>query len=275
MEVGSIIRDVFTADKSEAICDRIYSLWSKRFDVWRGLPTSVVLGETAQAPNGLKNLTIGYTVCTKDNKPLMLVDIFSSVAPSTEVLEVYSIARQSGVQVSYLILSQDSHLKEEYHINVVDSIITSTIGAEYVAEEYAEYEQMQQPFLDHVAVELPGEGSSPAILDWYAGDEVDAATKYDPLSDRFQRLRTQFAGMDRHSCPWGTGVLSCTVKANISPIDIGSKDGMVGRSMTIATHLGDVASGPLWVSEFNKADIVASGLAGILALSRAITLIKG
>jgi len=274
VEVGSIIRDVFTGRKSEVISDRIFSLWSKRYNVWRDLPLTLILGETLQVPGHLRDLAISYTVSTKDNKPLMLIDMLSPSAPSPKQIEAYNLAEQDGIPVHYIVLPQESYIKDEYHINIVDSIITSTIGAEYAAEEHAEYEQVQQPFLNHVAVEMPGEGSSPMILDWYGGDEVDATTKYDPLADKLQRLRSQFIGSDRDTCPWGAGGLSCTVKAIVSPIDVGPKEGMVGRSMTISTHLGDAASGPVWVSKFDKADVIASRLAGILALGVAMDLIE-
>ena len=274
MEVGSIIRDVFTGGAQEMICDRICSLWTKRYNGWRDLPLTSVLGRAIQVPEHLRDLKVSYTICTKDDRPLMVVDLLSSGGPSPQELEACGLSKQVDIPVHYIILPQESPLQERYHINVVDSVITSTVGANYAAEEHAEYELMQQPFLNHVAVEMPGEGSSPMILDWYGGDEVDATTKYDPLTDQFQRLRNQFIGSDRGNCPWGVGALSCTMKASPTPIDIGPREGIVGRSVTLSTHLGDAASGPVWVSGFDKADIIASRLAGILAFGKAISLIK-
>ncbi|MSQ14826.1 MAG: hypothetical protein EXR50_03060 [Dehalococcoidia bacterium] len=273
MEVGSIIRDVFTGGPQEIICDRIHSLWTARFNVWRGLPLSSVLGGVLQVPLHLRNHRISYTICTKDDRLLMGVDLFAG-DPSPQELEACGLSKQAGIPIHYIILPDESPLHEGYHINLVDSVITSTVGAGYAAEEHLEYEMMQQPFLNHVAVEMPGEGSSPMILDWYGGDEVDATMKYDPLTDHFQRLHSAFIGSDRGRCPWGLGALSCTIKVNTAVIDLGHKEGMLGRSTTVSTHLGDAASGPIWVSEFDNADIIASRLAGILAFGKAISLIK-
>src|SRR5712691_9594988 len=77
MEVGSIIRDVFTSGAQEIICDRVHSLWTKRYNVWCGLPLTLVLSKALQVPEHLRDLNISYTICTKDNRPLMAVELLS------------------------------------------------------------------------------------------------------------------------------------------------------------------------------------------------------
>src|SRR5438876_12067805 len=108
MEVGSIIRDVFTGGAEEMMCDRVLSLWTKRYNIWRGLPLASVLGGGPQVPEHLRDLDLSYTICAKNDTPLMGVDLLSFGGPSPQELEAYALSKQAGIPVYYIILPQEN-----------------------------------------------------------------------------------------------------------------------------------------------------------------------
>lgn len=272
MNPGTVIRAAFPGDAEGRVFGRLQSLWSKRYNIWLDLPLSLVLGISSSDAHELQRRTVDFTVCTKEDKPLMCVELETGDSGKSLTAEARAAAQAAGLAV-HLLSIRETPLPQDYAAKIVDTIISTTIGQRDLEEEYQEYELLQQPFLDHVATEMPGEGSSPMILDWYGGDEVDAAMKYRPLADEIQKLRRDFTESDRWSCPWGRGQLSCSMKANLSATRIESQGDMLGCVLNIATHVGEATSGLVWVSDFDRAEEVASELATALALDRALQLI--
>jgi len=195
-------REVFKAIKSE---------WGKEYNIWHNLPFAQIidfadLELTRAEKEYLLKTSIDFTLCTKDDKPILSIEFdgltkgfskggeFIETSPYPEAKNrkwkmdtKLKFCRESNYPLFVVSYAEKIPIVEKIKLTIVDSIIGQALAKRHFIPTISKAVEEQQEFLDG----LPPDEQQDYIQDLVISVEVDLEFEHDPVTREVGLLETK------------------------------------------------------------------------------------